>query len=58
MAILYDDEDIVVVDKPVGVAAHTGPGWEGPTVLGNLEAAGYRITTLRPSRAPGHRAPP
>ena len=27
MAILYDDEDIVVVDKPVGVAAHTGPGW-------------------------------
>ena len=26
MTILYDDEDIVVVDKPVGVAAHTGPG--------------------------------
>ena len=30
MAILYDDEDIVVVDKPVGVAAHTGPGWRDP----------------------------
>ncbi len=48
MGILYDDEDIVVVDKPVGVAAHTGPGWEGPTVLGNLEAAGYRITSYGP----------
>ena len=40
MAILYDDEDIVVVDKPVGVAAHTGPGWEGPTVLGTLRRPG------------------
>ncbi len=34
MGILYDDEDIVVVDKPVGVAAHTGPGWEGPRSWG------------------------
>lgn len=53
MDILYDDDDIVVVDKPVGVAAHTGPGWEGPTVLGNLEAAGYRITTYGPPERQG-----
>ena len=53
MEILYDDEDIVVVDKPVGVAAHTGPGWEGPTVLGNLEAAGYRITSYGPPERQG-----
>ena len=53
MDILYDDEDIVVVDKPVGVAAHTGPGWEGPTVLGNLAAAGYRITTHGPPERQG-----
>ena len=53
MGILYDDEDIVVVDKPVGVAAHTGPGWEGPTVLGNLEAAGYRITSYGPPERQG-----
>lgn len=53
MDILYDDEDIVVVDKPVGVAAHTGPGWEGPTVLGNLEAAGYRITSYGPPERQG-----
>lgn len=53
MDILYDDDDIVVIDKPVGVAAHTGPGWEGPTVLGNLEAAGYRITTYGPPERQG-----
>ncbi len=45
MRILHDDEDIVVVDKPVGVAAHPSPGWTGPTVVGGLAAAGYRIST-------------
>src|SRR3954470_23548238 len=30
MTILYDDDDLVVVDKPVGVAAHPSPGWDGP----------------------------
>lgn len=45
MEILYDDEDIVVVNKPVGIAAHSSVGWTGPTVLGALKAAGYRITT-------------
>ncbi|MDN5964498.1 MAG: RluA family pseudouridine synthase [Actinomyces sp.] len=53
MDILYDDDDIVVVDKPVGVAAHTGPGWSGPTVVGNLEAAGYRISTSGPPERQG-----
>src|SRR4051794_23065158 len=45
MRILYDDDDIVVVDKPVGVAAHPSPGWDGPTVIGGSAAAGYRIST-------------
>lgn len=53
MDILYDDDDIVVVDKPVGVAAHSGPGWDGPTVVGNLAAAGYRITTHGPTERQG-----
>jgi 23S rRNA pseudouridine1911/1915/1917 synthase len=43
--IVYDDEDFVVVDKPVGVAAHPSIGWEGPTVLGALAGAGFRIST-------------
>jgi 23S rRNA pseudouridine1911/1915/1917 synthase len=45
MLIVYDDADIVVVDKPVGVAAHPSPGWTGPTVVGALIAAGYRVST-------------
>jgi 23S rRNA pseudouridine1911/1915/1917 synthase len=42
---LYEDDDIVVVDKPVGVAAHASPGWEGPTVTGGLAALGVRLST-------------
>ncbi|WP_019810119.1 RluA family pseudouridine synthase [Saccharomonospora halophila] len=45
MRILHDDDDIVVVDKPVGVAVHPSPGWSGPTVVGGLAAAGMRIST-------------
>jgi len=45
LTIVYDDAAIVVVDKPVGVAAHPSVGWTGPTVLGHLAAAGLRIAT-------------
>ena len=45
LRVVHDDDDIVVVDKPVGVAAHPSPGWTGPTVVGGLAAAGYRIST-------------
>jgi 23S rRNA pseudouridine1911/1915/1917 synthase len=52
LEILIDDEDFVVVDKPVGVAAHPSPGWVGPTVVGGLAGAGYRISTSgAPERA-------
>ena len=46
MDILYEDEDVVVVDKPVGVAAHASAGWTGPTVLGSLLRRGVPITHL------------
>lgn len=45
MAVVYEDDDIVVVDKPVGVAAHASVGWTGPTVLGSLLERGVRITS-------------
>lgn len=45
LGIVHDDDDIVVVDKPSGVAAHPSLGWDGPTVLGALAAGGYRIAT-------------
>lgn len=53
MRIVHDDDDIVVVDKPVGVAAHPSVGWTGPTVLGGLAAAGYRISTSGASERQG-----
>jgi 23S rRNA pseudouridine1911/1915/1917 synthase len=45
LRIVFDDDDLVVVDKPVGVAAHPSPGWSGPTVTDGLAAAGYRLST-------------
>jgi 23S rRNA pseudouridine1911/1915/1917 synthase len=45
LSICYDDDDIVVIDKPVGVAAHPSVGWSGPSVLGHLAGAGFRIST-------------
>ncbi len=45
MRVVHEDDDVVVVDKPVGVAAHASPGWTGPTVVGALAAAGYRVST-------------
>ncbi|MEW2356606.1 RluA family pseudouridine synthase [Spirillospora sp. NPDC029432] len=45
MGILYEDDDIVVVDKPTGVAAHPTTGWTGPTVLGGLLGAGHTVAT-------------
>ncbi|GAA3744442.1 RluA family pseudouridine synthase [Leifsonia bigeumensis] len=45
LRVVHQDADIVVVDKPVGVAAHPSMGWTGPTVLGALAAAGIRVST-------------
>ena len=45
LRIVHADDDLIVIDKPVGVAAHPSPGWGGPTVIGGLAAAGYRIST-------------
>ena len=46
MAVVYEDDDVIVVDKPVGVAAHASVGWTGPTVLGSLLQRGVHITSL------------
>jgi len=45
LVVLYEDDDIVVVDKPRGVAAHPTPGWSGATVIGGLVAAGHTVAT-------------
>jgi 23S rRNA pseudouridine1911/1915/1917 synthase len=51
--IIHDDDAIVVIDKPVGVAVHPSPGWSGPTVVGHLVAAGFRIATSGASERQG-----
>ena len=45
LRIVYEDTDLVVIDKPAGVAAHPSVGWTGPTVVGALSAKGVRIST-------------
>jgi 23S rRNA pseudouridine1911/1915/1917 synthase len=45
LVVVFEDDDLVVVDKPVGVAAHPSPGWTGPTVLAGLAAAGVQVST-------------
>lgn len=44
-SIVYQDADLVVVDKPTGVAAHPSMGWHGPTVVGALKHEGIEIAT-------------
>jgi len=51
--IIHDDSSIVVIDKPVGVAVHPSPGWKGPTVVGHLAGAGFRIATSGASERQG-----
>ncbi|MEN9735851.1 MAG: hypothetical protein RL129_561, partial [Actinomycetota bacterium] len=45
LRVVYDDADVIVIDKPVGIAAHPSPGWHGPTVIGAIVAAGYEVAT-------------
>ena len=46
LPIVFLDDDLVVVDKPVGVAAHPSPGWVGPTVTNGLQAAGISVAQV------------
>lgn len=45
LAVVFEDADIVVVDKPAGVAAHPTVGWTGPTVLQGLLATGHQLAS-------------
>ncbi|WP_327085819.1 RluA family pseudouridine synthase [Nonomuraea sp. NBC_01738] len=45
MSIVHEDDDIIVINKPIGVAAHPTVGWTGPTVIGGLLGAGHTIAT-------------
>jgi 23S rRNA pseudouridine1911/1915/1917 synthase len=43
--VVFQDEHLIVIDKPAGVAAHPSVGWDGPTVPGALLALGIQLST-------------
>jgi 23S rRNA pseudouridine1911/1915/1917 synthase len=51
--VVFEDEDVLVVDKPPGVAAHPSPGYLGATVVGGLLAAGHRLSVHGPAERQG-----
>lgn len=53
LRVVHEDDDLVVVDKPVGVAAHPSPGYDGPTVVGGLLAGGHRLSSYGPAERQG-----
>ena len=53
LTVVHLDPDVVVVDKPAGVAAHPSPGWTGPTVPGGLAALGVSLSSSGPAERQG-----
>jgi len=53
LRVIHSDDDLLVVDKPVGVAAHPSVGFDGPTVVGGLLAAGHRLSVHGPAERQG-----
>jgi 23S rRNA pseudouridine1911/1915/1917 synthase len=53
LPVVYQDIDLIVVDKPAGVAAHPSAGWSGPTVTGSLAAMGVMLTMHGPPERRG-----
>lgn len=53
LEIIYQDADVIAVDKPVGVAAHPTLGWDGPTVVGGLQAMGIALPDAGPPERKG-----
>lgn len=53
LRVIFSDDDIIVVDKPVGLAVHPAPGWDGPTVVGQLGELGYQLPGIGVEERPG-----
>ena len=48
-----EDDDVVVVDKPAGLAAHPSLNFDGPDVLGALMGAGVQLSAYGPAERKG-----
>ncbi|HEY7797108.1 MAG TPA: RluA family pseudouridine synthase [Microbacteriaceae bacterium] len=53
LKIVYQDESIVVIDKPAGVVSHPTVGFEGPSVPEILLSKGIELTTSGASERQG-----
>ncbi len=57
LAVVYEDDDVVVVDKPAGLVVHPGAGHRDGTLVNGLLAR-YDLAGVGDPARPGHRAPP
>lgn len=53
LPIVYEDDDLVVVDKPAGMASHPAAGWAGPTVVEALQALDKDLSRVDSDIRPG-----
>src|SRR5690625_541954 len=53
LVVRYEDDDLLIVDKPVGVAVHASVGWQGPTVVDTLADSGYQLARSGPAERQG-----
>lgn len=51
--VLYEDEHILALDKPWGLAVHPAPGYHGPTLVGGLLARDPKLKALGERFRPG-----
>jgi 23S rRNA pseudouridine1911/1915/1917 synthase len=51
--VLYEDDDLLVVDKPAGVVVHAAPGLSEGTLVDALRAAGHRLPSAPGPDRPG-----
>lgn len=50
LTILYEDDDVIVVDKPAGLVVHPAPGHYGDTLVNALLARQTSLSTVDPLR--------
>ena len=51
--VVYEDEHVIVVDKPAGMAVHSGAGRADGTLVNGLLARYPELSELEPSERPG-----
>ncbi len=51
--VIFEDDDLLVIDKPWGLVVHPAPGHRGPTLAGGLLARDQRLTAVGEAFRPG-----